>query len=252
MYTVSDGIAKINGANGKYDSVINNPSVRYGRNAVANYYTYLDDYKFQPVEMPKLDNLAQLDEDKFEAKMSELDTAIKKTDEQIAKMPPVKFEYTYAQCPGGKLDVMSLMGASYGEMGTKSKSTKEFSKSLQKTFSKPNIFMQIVNNVKAFFKGQPREKLELHPVKMSVDAFDINKDKKIDIAEYSVSILVSDMLSNGQIDGTVTNRGENASLAYANAKNAAAAKHVAENLYNKYDLGTAQEEFLKDENNLVK
>ena len=46
MFEVNNGVAKIDGSRGKYDggkyeSKVSDPSVRYGRNAVENYYTYL-------------------------------------------------------------------------------------------------------------------------------------------------------------------------------------------------------------------
>ena len=43
MFEVVNGVAKIDGSKGIYDGDnITNPSVKYGRNAVANYYSYLE------------------------------------------------------------------------------------------------------------------------------------------------------------------------------------------------------------------
>ena len=47
MFEVNNGVAKIDGSRGKYDggkyeSKVSDPSVRYGRNAVENYYTYVE------------------------------------------------------------------------------------------------------------------------------------------------------------------------------------------------------------------
>ena len=42
MFEVNNGIVKIDGSKGKYDGKVTDPSVRYGRNAVENYYTYLE------------------------------------------------------------------------------------------------------------------------------------------------------------------------------------------------------------------
>ena len=42
MFEVNNGIANINGKQGKYDNKVTDPSVKYGRNAVENYYTYLE------------------------------------------------------------------------------------------------------------------------------------------------------------------------------------------------------------------
>ena len=42
MYEVKNGITKIDGSKGKYDNTVTNPSVKYGRNAVNNFYSYLE------------------------------------------------------------------------------------------------------------------------------------------------------------------------------------------------------------------
>ena len=42
MFEVNNGVAKINGTKGKYDNKVSDPSVKYGRNAVENYYTYVE------------------------------------------------------------------------------------------------------------------------------------------------------------------------------------------------------------------
>ena len=41
-FEIAGNVAKIEGSQGKYDNKVTNPSVRYGRNAVENYYTYLE------------------------------------------------------------------------------------------------------------------------------------------------------------------------------------------------------------------
>ena len=42
MFEIDNNMAKINGAVGKYDGKSGNPSVKYGRNAVENLYTYME------------------------------------------------------------------------------------------------------------------------------------------------------------------------------------------------------------------
>ena len=42
MYNVQNGVVKIDGKQGVYDNKVTDPSVRYGRNAVNNYISYLE------------------------------------------------------------------------------------------------------------------------------------------------------------------------------------------------------------------
>ena len=76
---------------------------------------------------------------------------------------------------------------------------------------------------------------------MTAEPLDINKDGKIDIAEYGANILAADVLSKGttdptKVDGTVNSRGFNAILAYTKKANAAAASKLYTSLYNNYGL----------------
>jgi len=83
-------------------------------------------------------------------------------------------------------------------------------------------------------------------------ALDINKDGKIDIAEYSTSILAADMLSKSStpnpanIDGTINKNGFNAVLAYTQKSKAEAAAKLYSNIYNTYNLGEAKNDFKAD------
>ena len=68
----------------------------------------------------------------------------------------------------------------------------------------------------------------------------INKDGKIDKAEYSTSILAADLLSKpegAEIDGTINNQGMNAVQELTKKANAQEASAVYTALYNKYNLG---------------
>ena len=83
---------------------------------------------------------------------------------------------------------------------------------------------------------------------MTAEPLDINKDGKIDIAEYGANILAADVLSKGttdpnKVDGTVNNRGFNAILAYTQKANAAAASKLYTNLYNTHGLAGEASKF---------
>ncbi len=234
FYTIQSNTAYINGNEGKYDNIVNNSEVRYARNSVDNYKHYVHDFKSDTVDLSGL-------------KGKELDLAIEKLEKQ--KMPPIKFSQTYSK--DGQINPLSLIGASFEEFeGRVSIPVKELTKKLQETFSKPNVIKQVFNNIKAVFNGEKTQKLDFKRTKLDASALDLNNDKKIDLAEYSTTILAADGLSDDKLDGVINNKGENKSLAFANKKNKKAAKQVFLNLYNTYNLQSAQAEFLKDKNNL--
>ena len=247
MYNVNSNIAYINGKNGIYDNKVTNQSACYGRNAVNNFKTYIADFVLQPVEMPDLSGLVGLSEDKFEAKMAELNKSIEELKKQ--KTPPVKFEYTYSELKDGSIDTVSLMGASFEELGDVSVKTKKLSKQLKDTFT-PGIFRQILANIKAFFNGRSLNKIEFYKSKASAKALDLNNDGNVDISEYAASILVADKLSDGKIDGKENNQGSNNLLAYTIGANYNEAKAEFSALYDQYNLAQAKQDFLSESNNL--
>ena len=117
MFEVNNGIAKINGANGKYDERVSDPSVRYGRNAVENYYTYLEnpivEDKMTPA--PILDFGLNPNADNNNA--DKLNKFLKENDEYLKALPPLQYEYRYM--PQGPVNTKALLGAAYEEMGGK-------------------------------------------------------------------------------------------------------------------------------------
>lgn len=255
MYSVNNNTAYINGAKGIYDGKVNNSSARYGRNSASNYLGYINDLRID-TSNPSINtkNLATNNQSTFDAKMDGIDAFIKQLDKEISSLPPIQFEYNYSENKGGKLDVISLMGASYEEMGSKSYvSVKDLNKKMNETFREKSVLAQIADKVKGFFTGEKTPKINFHPFRPKLDTAvcDFNKDKKIDIGEYATSILIADKLSDGEINGTITNEGENASLAYVNKKNQKAASADLRYLYEEYNLKQAQDSFLADKNNLV-
>lgn len=218
MFEVNNGIAKINGANGKYDERVSDPSVRYGRNAVENYYTYLEnpivEDKMTPA--PILDFGLNPNADNNNA--DKLNKFLKENDEYLKALPPLQYEYRYM--PQGPVNTKALLGAAYEEMGGKKELSVE---ELDYRFAPDSSFTS--------------------------KALDLNNDGKVDIAEYGSSILAADMLSKSDtpdtknIDGTINNKGFNAVLAYTQKSNATAATKLYSNIYNTYNLGEAQKDF---------
>ena len=120
---------------------------------------------------------------------------------------------------------MSLLGASYEELGCKtSVKTQDLTKTLQDTFG----------------------------ANVTAQALDLNKDNKVDVAEYATSILLEDSLSseNGEINGKVTNKGQNESVKYIRKDYLSDAYIKYKTLYYSYGLDKAKTEFLSKLNGI--
>lgn len=234
VYSIQNNVAYINGNKGIYDGKINDNSVRYGRNAAANNFEYLKKLGGKRSESTDTfnysdKNYGNLSKTKLiEANSEKL---IQETDDFLNSLPPLEFEYQYMPdgANGKNIDKMALLGAAFEEMGKKiSIPVQEFTEKLKKSFQNADA-----------------------------SAFDINKDGKVDNAEYSTSILVSDMLSKGEkleaskIDGKINNNGLSKILPYTNAKNLAAASKNLADIYNAYNLCEAQKAFEANTNNIL-
>lgn len=217
---------QINGQKGIYDGVVKDDSVRYGRNAASNNYMYM----LKPIvnethtTAPVLDFMPTEEADeKNQAKINEF---IKSNDEYLNSLPPLEYEYRYMP-ENGKIDTKSLMGAAYEEILAK------------------EVPVDVFNSRYSLSDD------------MTAEAMDINKDGKIDLGEYSTSILAADVLSKGttdptKVDGTINSKGLNAVLEYSKKSRAEAAAKLYSSLYNTHKLNEAYNEFTSDENNLVK
>lgn len=204
---------EINGLKGNYDNSVSDKSVRYGRNAVDNSLTYMEapliNDKLNPAPILDFTQSQMADVNNEKA----LNNFINKNDAYLASLPPIDFEYRYMPNIGkGKVDGQAVLGAAYEEMGTKELPVKEF------------------------------ENRYMIDESMTAEPIDINKDGKIDIAEYGSTIVAADVLSKpskniGDVDGTINAKGLNALLEYTKKSNAAAAAKLYADVYNRYDLG---------------
>ena len=211
MFEVNNGVTNINGARGKYDEKNGDSSVKYGRNAVENHYTYME----QPLVNDKMNTAPILDfsftEEADKNNAEKLEKFINENDRYLAALPPLEFEYRYM--PTKNVDTKAVLGAAYEEMG----GARELSVSEIDSRFAPN-----------------RD--------YTSEALDINKDGKIDNGEYASSILAADMLSKSpnpdfkNIDGTINSKGYNAVLEYAKRSNIAAATKLYSDIYNNYNL----------------
>lgn len=230
-YSVVNGITIINGNSGPYDGKINNPSVKYGRNSIANFFTTYKSTPFSPQKYDASLHAKELDNDKFEK-------AIEKMDAETVSNLPTKFEYKYmpGEINSQNIDKMALLGAAYEEMGQKT----------DMPLDELNQKIQVLSDDKN---------------KISADAMDLNGDKKVDIAEYSASILLEDSLSKDpnkadatNISGKVNSQGQKAMLDYFNINNKSTTTQtpsILKDLYTKFALADAQKAFQADPNNLT-
>ena len=209
---------EVNGNNGKYDNIIQDESVKYGRNAADNHMKLAqapianDNFATPPILSTALSEEAQ---DKNLTKMEEF---VNKNDAYLRNLPPLEYEYRY-MLPNGGVNKKALLGAAFEEMGRVNElPVKEF------------------ENRYLISKEQTAEPL------------DINKDGKIDIAEYGANILAADVLSKNtndisKVDGKINSKGMNAVLEYSKKSNAAAAAKLYANIYKTYDLGKTLYQF---------
>lgn len=228
-YSTVNSTAVINGAKGPYDNKVNNESVKYGRNAAANYKEYTDNFSLAPLDKDTFNfsNISKMSKEEFDTKMEAATAALDKP------LPPLAFAYKYL--PESKIDQnninkMALLGAAFEEMGKKvSVSVADFTKKLQDTFGD----------------------------RVTAEVFDVNKDSQIDVAEYSTSILMSDMLSSedgkldaGNISGEITEKGLDNLPAYTNKKNIDVVSNIVSSIYGHFGLEAAKTEFITDANNI--
>ena len=218
MLEVNKGVAKIDGTRGKYDDKpVTNPSVRYGRNSVQNFYSYLE----QPLikdnhAIPPILDFGTSPE-ATEKNIEKMDKYLKENDVYLNSLPPLEYEYRYMPNihKPNEVDKDALLGAAYEELGGRKEVN---AKDLEESFA--------VND------------------NLSSNPLDINKDGKIDIGEYASSILAADIMSNnGSINGTINSSGHNAVRELTKKANATAATQLYTSLYNKYNLGEAAKNF---------
>jgi len=219
MFEVNNGTANINGAQGKYDEkTVTNPSVRYGRNAVDNYYSFIEKpVADAPIASPDID----FSKGPTEENLSKLDEYLKENEKYLQSLPPLEYEYRYMpNMVKGNIDKNAVLGAAYEELG-----------------KKESVSVEDLDN-----NFLPDDSFTSKPL-------DVNNDGKIDVGEYGASILAADMLSKSDepnpdnIDGTINSKGFSAVLAYSKKSNAEAAAKLYSNIYNQYQLGEAVKEF---------
>ena len=210
---------QVNGMNGRYDEKVQDDSVRYGRNAVDNHIKQMqaplanDNFATPPVLDFSSNPQAQ------EKNINTLEKYADANDAYLNSLPPLEYEYRYMpNVVKGQIDTKAVLGAAYEEMGgVKELSVKEF------------------------------EDRYLVDDSQTAEPMDINKDGKIDIAEYGANIVASDVLSKGttdpmKADGTINAKGLNAIMEYSKKSNAAAAAKLYADVYNTYNLGSALNE----------
>lgn len=218
MFEVNKGVTKIDGTRGKYDDkTVTNPSVRYGRNSVQNFYAYLEQpiIKDNNATPPVLD--FSINDKAVDSNIEKMEKYVKENDIYLKSLPPLEYEYRYM--PNihkyNEIDKDALLGAAYEELGKRKEIKVE---ELDKNFALSNDF--------------------------TTSSIDLNKDGKIDIGEYGSSIIAADIISNnGNINGTINQKGHNAVQELTRKANAEAAAQLYSALYNKFNLAAAAQMF---------
>lgn len=199
---------QINGEQGKYKN--------YGRNAVENNIQYME----TPLVNDKHTSAPILDfrptAEANDNNIAKLEKFANENDAYLKSLPPLEFEYRYM--PQGGFNKTAVLGAAYEELGAKELPVETF------------------------------EARYLPTDEMTAEPMDINKDGKIDIAEYGANIIASDILSKGtedvtKADGTINSKGLNAIMEYSMKSRAEAAAKLYSNIYKTYDLGSGLDSF---------
>lgn len=206
---------QINGSQGRYDGKIKDESLKYGQNAVDNHIKHMETPLINDNQaVPPVFNFSPTTEAQ-EQNITDLEKYIDKNDDYLNSLPPLEYEYRYIpNFVNGKIDNKAVLGAALEEMGgNKELTVKDFEK------------RYLINN------------------SQTAEPLDINKDGKIDIAEYGANIIAADILSKNTTDPTKANgiinaKGMNAVLEYSKKSNAAAAAKLYANIYNTHKLGT--------------
>ena len=205
-----------NGQSGPCSDKVKDKNIQYGRNAMFNYQTYLNEMGFGTA-----------------------DTFLGQEKPKVALKSSLK--YLPEDKPTAEnLNKMALLGASFGDLGNKMSIPVEiFTKKMQQAF------------------GQ----------KASAAAFDTNSDGQIDVAENATALLIKDMadkqspeeilktgtiaIKGEDIDGNITNVGENNFTTFLNADKVAQSKQVVTQVQQVFKLDEAKNIFAADASNIA-
>lgn len=210
-YLISGNKAIITGKNGIYDKKVNSPDVRYGRNAVDNYYSYTKDLG-----------------------------------EGIA---PIEFAYQYL--PQGKFSTQALMGNAYEELGKKTDvPVKELNKRLEKTSQEiKKLNEQILTRnpeANVFVPDYTADALDLN----NDGKIDIAEYSTSTLAADMLDT-DPNQCNIHNIDGVITNKGKNVSMGLYSKQNIQNAKGLFNAIHQTFNLDNAMQEFKTNPNNMI-
>ena len=204
---------EINGSKGMYDGKISDDSERYGKNSVSNHREFVTNplkttmsgeapmLSFSPTEEAQQENIEKLE------------GFVKENDEYLNSLPPLEYEYRYMpNVASGQIDKKALYSAAREEMGADEIPLRDFEE-------------QVFPNTDEY----------------TAKPLDLNNDNKINVPEYSASMLAADMLSKDEpdvakVDGSINSRGMTAVMEYARKSNAEAAAKLYSQISSTYSL----------------
>ncbi len=225
-FSVQNNVAIINGNSGIYDNKIANPSIRYGRNAAANHFDYLN--KLSGAAAIPSQNSVTTGGNLLKSHITELNTDkfVKSNEEYLKSLPPLDFEYQYMP-QEGKVDKLALLGAAFEEMGGR-------------------ISMSVAELTQKLRQAVPNA---------SARAIDINNDNNVDVSEYATTILTADMLSKNpnaldgrNVTGKINKQGLYNNIAYVMPQNETVAKQEFAKIHQAFDLANAGQDFAANNN----
>lgn len=212
VYSITSNKAIITGQYGIYDNKVKSASVKYGRNAADNYKIYTEDFN--------------------------------------QGYAPVNFSYQYV--PKSKhYSLQALMGNVYEELGKKTEVSVDV---LNRKFDKNTQEIKKIN-YEILLRNPTSQVIETN---FTTEALDLNNDGKVDISEYATSKIAADMLDKNQthcdiknLDGIITNKGEDAALPLYLKKNVQNAKKLFGEIHKTFELNNAMQKFISEPDNLI-
>ena len=172
--------------------------------------------------------------------------------------PAMNYEVQYLpekNASKDNLNTMALMGESFEDMGHVNDAAKLLDKMAEKQHQQaPHLNIALDKNGAASLADMNKLAEVAIGKNASYDAYDLNGDGKIDIAENAVATLIKDMTSGqdpndpkidpNKIHGKFTNSGDINSNFMLSKKSVNDNRELAKQIYNQFNLGDAMNKFL--------
>lgn len=284
MSSTINNTSYLSGEKGFYDNKVANSSVKYGRNAIKNYKSYVRNLT-QPLpkvplsEIRKLSTLSTPAEyrDRFQ-KLVEVEGQ-KTADDSMDKLREEMCEASskglikrgFSPEDEKKFDeLFKTVGEKIDATTRALKKIPMFNfelsylpgrttyKSLNKMSLMGASFEDLGKRVSVSVQEMTQNIQEKWGSMFTAKAFDVDENGEIDISENATALLMKDMLSTDpegmdarNIDGRINNKGNNAFLNYCTMSAVKSTKDMCRQLQILFNLKDAQNSFTEDPNNMI-